>query len=76
MKDTKKQKKEYEYEKENDGIFSSMLSAAIDNLNTTNSLLSDAENEEMTVALGENFRFQLQSIFKILVKAGIDVERR
>lgn len=36
----------------------------------------DAANEEMTVALGENFRFQLQSIFKILVKAGIDVERR
>lgn len=39
--------------KENDGIFSSMLSAAIDNLNTTNSLLSDAENEEIKFALGE-----------------------
>jgi len=36
----------------------------------------DVENEEMTVDLGENFRFQLQSVFKILIKAGIDVERR
>lgn len=39
--------------KENDGVFSSMLNAAIDNLNTTNSLLSDAENEEIKFALGE-----------------------
>ena len=39
--------------KEDNGIFSSMLSAAIDNLNTTNSLLSDAENEEIKFALGE-----------------------
>lgn len=35
-----------------------------------------AENDEMTIDLGENFRFQLQSIFRILAKAGIDVERR
>lgn len=37
---------------------------------------TDVENEEMTVDLGENFRFQLQSVFRILAKAGIDVERR
>ncbi len=36
----------------------------------------EAENEEMTVDLGENFRFQIQSIFKILTKSGIEVERR
>lgn len=36
----------------------------------------EAENEEMTVDLGENFRFQIQSIFKILSKSGIEVERR
>lgn len=34
-------------------IFGSMLNAAIDNLNTTNSYLSDAENEEIKFALGE-----------------------
>lgn len=36
----------------------------------------DAENDEMTVDLGENFRFQLTQVFKILIKAGIDVEKR
>lgn len=36
----------------------------------------DVEKEDMTLDLGENFRFQLQSIFKILIKAGIDIERR
>ena len=36
----------------------------------------DVENEEMSIDLGENFRFQLQSVFKILTKAGIDVERK
>lgn len=39
--------------KEENSIFDSMLSAAIDNLNTTNSYLSDAENEEIKFALGE-----------------------
>lgn len=36
----------------------------------------DVENEEMTIDLGNNFRCQIQSIFRILAKAGIDVERR
>jgi len=36
-----------------ENIFNSMLSAAIDNLNTTNSYLSDWENEEVKFALGE-----------------------
>ena len=36
----------------------------------------DAENEEMTLDLGENFRFQLQSIFRILSKAGIVMEKK
>ena len=33
--------------------FDAMLHTAIDNLNTTNSYLSDAENEEIKWALGE-----------------------
>ena len=33
--------------------FDSLLHTAIDNLNTTNNLLSDAENEEIKWALGE-----------------------
>ena len=36
----------------------------------------DAENEEMTIDLGENFRLQLDAVFKILAKAGIDIEKR
>lgn len=36
-----------------ENVFNSMLSAAIDNLNTTNSYLSDWENEEVKFALGE-----------------------
>ena len=36
----------------------------------------DVENEEMSLDLGENFRFQLQSVFRILAKSGIDVEKR
>ena len=34
-------------------VFESFLNSAIDNLNTTNSYLSDAENEEIKFALGE-----------------------
>ena len=34
-------------------MFESFLNTAIDNLNTTNSYLSDAENEEIKFALGE-----------------------
>ena len=33
--------------------FESLLHTAVDNLNTTNSFLSDAENEEIKWALGE-----------------------
>ena len=40
--------------KKTDGtLFDSFLSSAIDNLKTTNSYLSDAENEEIKFALGE-----------------------
>ena len=38
---------------ENNDMFGSLLNTAIDNLNTTNSYLSDAENEEIKLALGE-----------------------
>lgn len=34
-------------------VFESFLNTAINNLNTTNSYLSDAENEEIRFALGE-----------------------
>lgn len=36
----------------------------------------DATSMEMTVDLGENLRLQLQSVFKILEKEGIDIEGR
>ena len=36
-----------------DQSFSSLLTTAVDNINTTNSYLSDAENEEIKWALGE-----------------------
>lgn len=34
-------------------VFESFLNSAIDNINTTNAYLSDAENEEIRFALGE-----------------------
>ena len=34
-------------------LFSSLLGSAINNINTTNSYISDAENEELKIALGE-----------------------
>ncbi|MCQ2519725.1 MAG: flagellar hook-basal body complex protein FliE [Lachnospiraceae bacterium] len=34
-------------------MFDTILNSAIDNINTTNSLLSDAENAEISFALGE-----------------------
>ena len=36
----------------------------------------DAKEMEMTADLGENFRLQLQTIFKILAKSGINMEKR
>lgn len=39
---------------ESDGnMFSAMLNSAIDNINTTNNYLSDAENAEISFAMGE-----------------------
>ena len=35
-------------------LFDSILNSAIDNINSTNSLLSDAENEEISFAMGES----------------------
>ncbi len=55
---------------------SEQLNAIASKLKSEYKDFQDAANEEMTLDLGENFRFQLQSIFKILMKAGIDVERR
>ncbi|MCR5032833.1 MAG: flagellar hook-basal body complex protein FliE [Lachnospiraceae bacterium] len=37
-----------------DSLFDSFLNTAIDNINATNSYLSDAENEEIKWALGES----------------------
>lgn len=34
----------------------------------------DAQDMEMDVNLGENFRIQLESVFKILIKAGVNLE--
>ena len=36
----------------------------------------DAKEMKMTADLGENFRLQLQTIFKILAKSGINMEKR
>ncbi|MBQ3104622.1 MAG: flagellar hook-basal body complex protein FliE [Lachnospiraceae bacterium] len=38
---------------DNGSVFSGMLNTAIENLNTTNAYLSDAENEKIRFALGE-----------------------
>ena len=40
-------------QKGNDESFKSIFSAALDNINTTNAYLSDAENEEIKWALGQ-----------------------
>lgn len=40
-------------EKTEGTLFENFLNTAIDNINTTNSYLSDAENEEIKFALGE-----------------------
>ncbi len=42
-----------ETEKAEGTVFESFLNSAIDNIKTTNSYLSDAENEEIRFALGE-----------------------
>ena len=39
---------------ENSDMFSSLLNNAINNINTTNAYLSNAENEEIKFALGES----------------------
>lgn len=36
----------------------------------------EAEDMEMTIDLGENLRDQIKSIFKILIKSGIDIKGR
>lgn len=46
--------KVYKNQKTGDDTFNSILSTAIDNINTTNSYLSDAENEEIKWALGQS----------------------
>lgn len=38
---------------ENENMFSSIFDSAVNSLNTTNMYLSDAENEEIKLALGE-----------------------
>ena len=44
----------FEESKKADGtVFESFLNTAIDNINTTNTYLSNAENEEIRFALGE-----------------------
>ena len=42
-----------ETEEANGTVFEAFLNTAIDDINTTNSYLSDAENEEIRFALGE-----------------------
>lgn len=45
--------KKAEAAKEGKDLFSTMLNDAIDNLHTTNSYISDMENEELKLALGQ-----------------------
>ena len=42
-----------EGQEESKNVFQSFLTSAIDNINTTNSYISNAENEEIKLALGE-----------------------
>ena len=55
---------------------SEQLNAIASKLKSEYRDFKDAEDMEMTVDLGENLRLQMQSIFRILAKAGIDVEGR
>ena len=45
--------KKAEAAQEGRDVFSTMLHTAIDNLHTTNSYISDMENEELKIALGQ-----------------------
>ncbi len=45
--------KKAEAAKERKDVFSTVLNNAIDNLHTTNSYISDMENEELKIALGQ-----------------------
>jgi len=64
----------YSSDKENSK--SEQLNAIASKLKTEYRDFLDAEDMEMTADLGENMRLQLKSVFRILSKAGIDIEGR
>ena len=55
---------------------SEILNAIASKLKSQFKDFNSARNESMSEALGENFRYQIEEIFKILKKSGIDVEGR
>lgn len=64
----------YSSDKENSKT--EQLNAIASKLKTEYRDFLDAEDMEMTADLGENMRLQLKSVFRILSKAGIDIEGR
>lgn len=64
----------YSADKENSE--SEILNGIASKLKSQYKDFNSARGEEMSDALGENFRYQIEEIFKILKKSGIDVEGR
>lgn len=55
---------------------SEQLNAIASKLKAEYTDFKEVEHEEISSNLGENFRQQIKTIFKILIKSGINVERR
>ena len=64
------------YSADKQNSLTEQLNAIASKLKTEYRDFKDVEKKEMSIDLGENFRWQLQSIFGILARAGIDVETR
>ena len=64
------------YSADKQNSLTEQLNAIALNLKTEYKDFTDAKEMEMTTDLGENFRLQLQSVFAILSKSGIDMEKR
>ena len=64
------------YSEDKQSSMDGQLNAIASKLKTEYSEFKDALDLEMTVEIGEILRDQLMRVFKILSKAGIDIESR
>lgn len=64
------------YAKDKENSQSEILNAIASRLKTEYFDFQDAEEMEMSIELGDNLREQLKSVFKILQKSGIVIERK